>query len=448
MFLDFKEYLRQVENRREACMRKVNEEFKNAELYLLDEEQCRRVRRTFDELPMCMCILTRLCESISVRAMFEHGMRSKLGSVVPGESTVEMPWPSEDVVSAFCERYEAHLDRFVRDVIRSVWTYGFVATTCRDGIPVAVDLEECLLFRNREGVLHVRSIMTEEALDLTVVHRPSVDGRLRSAVSYLVVCHDNVRALTEYTLAAVRNSAVNYIVTGPKDERKNADDDFEDDEDRVTGAAVENLVHARTVGVPRAASLLSDAHKAATVDKEQKLLADLVRCRREKENLRRSLAAQRHGGVHGLPDLTTEDVGDERSMLACAFHAKAHSGVEQATDALDVLVRNVLLGSVPADVAKTNSSTSSTAISTKTLRQVVESCSKSWQEFLTTVILSQWMKQTGIPLKPWVRRGIQDLETMMPMLSCMTLACGRRLLAEMLDVPEYFFCREGDFVQN
>ena len=176
MFCDADEYVCHVRNKRETCMKSIGRKFGGERhLYMLDEAYARQLRQMFDNLPICLCLLTRLCESMPLRTMFENGMRTRAADTTDGDITMEIPAPPGCIVDAFRLKYEGPLGTFIRDAIKSIWIYGFLAMTyleAEDDVPAVVDVEECVVFSRRRRS-HVR--VARDA------RQTAADGRERRA---------------------------------------------------------------------------------------------------------------------------------------------------------------------------------------------------------------------------------------------------------------------------
>lgn len=473
-------YAQNVKNRKVKATKIIVKEFKAKgidDLFLLRENYMMDLREIFEVYPVCRCLLTKITSEISPKAMFERGLEEQAMAIGATNSDSGL---FSKLSLQFCRAFEGKLQIFIRDVIRSVWIYGFVVVkyTEHDGssagddennhsvccYPEAVGDDEYFVFRDVSGQFYARGLQGEK-YQVYFMDKPDVNGDVRSAMSHL---YSNARYLEHMKLCqmiSARNAAPSVLVTsrrpGPEEEEKRLQSEFEKKENKVTGYAVEALLRAR----PSSASDSSERNtfKIPKLDVNfereyvdasnncERLIEELDHARREACELRWlqqcDLLTNFKEGFHknsrftGIDDFIRDklvykldDGADNRILDGHRLDVKLLN-IDSAKEEFHHHVKNVLLGTVSFSERGSALDNNVKQRTSESAQRTVDACVCYWQDFLLNTVLHNWINVTGIPLSPRLRTRKEDINALIPLFPFITADRQAKILSEVLNVP-------------
>lgn len=485
------DYAAQVEKKKKEARKMILKEFKAKgidNLFSLREDFMSELRDIFENYPVCRSLLTRITSEISPRVMFERGLEEKIRLIgaLPLRAQ-QMP----ELIFDFQKSIEGHLQIFIRDVVRSIWIFGFVVTTydvltddsdkdCHDGkfcFPRVVDDNNYLVFRDNTGTLYARGLSGED-YEIYFMDKPDVNGFVLSAMAHLYSYARYIDILRLCHVISARNAVPSVLVTSkrpdPEEEERKMRSDFEKRENKVTGYAVDALLRSK----PFSSASSNDAKERDKLktsipkldldferefvdasNNNERLTKELYRVRREAAELRwlqqcnllRNLKEE-FGKLSSQSSSVLDDFVREQLVYKIDEGAESYSleghrldvkplDIDSAVEEFNHHVKNVLLGTTSFSERGRESHSGSKYRKGSTgtqdsLQRVVDACVYYWQQFLVNNVLKKWMEITSIPLKPGLQKKKDDVQDLMPLLRFVTAERQAKIFSEVLEVPE------------
>ena len=483
------DYAAQIEKRKKEARKIVLKEFKAKgidNLFSLREDFMFELRDIFENYPVCRSLLTRVTSEISPRVMFERGLEEKVRLIGALNSRPEQ---MSELIFDFQKSIEGHLQLFIRDVVRSVWIFGFVVTTydndskkndcdARFCFPQVVDDDNYLVFRDSTGTLYARGLNGED-YDIYFMDKPDVNGFVLSAMAHLYSYARYIDILRLCHVISARNAAPSVLVTSkrpdPEEEERKMRSDFEKRENKVTGYAVDALLRSRpftsaSSGDAKERDKLKTSIPKLDLDFErefvdasnnnERLIKELYRVRREaaelrwvqQRNLLRNLKEEfgKLSSPHSssvLDDFVREQLVYKIDEGAENYSLEGHRldvkplDIDSAVEEFNHHVKNVLLGTTSFSERGRESHSASkhqkgSSATQDSLQKVVDACVSYWQQFLVNSVLKKWMEITSIPLKPGLQKKKDDVQALMPLLRFVSAERQAKIFSEVLEVPE------------
>lgn len=449
--------------RRNRALKQIEQEFrrKNAKhLFFLDETFMERLRDIFEKYPVCRCLLTRVTNEISLRSMFEGGVEEEIRSMAGKQNRY---W-SSTLTALFSTNLEGLLQTFVRELIRSVWIYGFVvvrygqSSTNDDvevSVPECVSEEDYIVFRDEFGSYHARDY-DGWPLQITFMDFPDSKLRVRSALSHLRQNAEHLEKMRGFQIKSARNAAPSILITGKKPDKFEEENrlqlEYEKREQRVTQQAMNALISKRDsattsadgthrLHIPRAVDFETE-YVSVSNDRER-LVAELRESRKANAELRTNPRSENNG--NGLANecefennvmINLED--ENRRLEAHRLDVKLLN-IDSAIEEFNHHVKNVFLGTVTFTDRGSSFDAGHTVPGNsrdgERFERVMDSCVIYWQRFIVNVVLQDWMRHTGIPLRPRLQRKKEDINCMVTLFRFIAPERRAKILGEILEIP-------------